>query len=364
MPSHKGASTHILAFCRALGQAHDVTLLTLGEVALPSAPGFRHLAVTPGPRNPLERGLAFRALVARALERERPAVFHFRTPWEGMAALDVSYPGRVLYEVNGLPSVEWPSHHPSMTGRSRAILRGWEQRCLERADLVVCPSELVRAHLLERVALPPGAGPLAIPNGTFPPVALPPREATVGRSALRLVYIGTLSPWQGLGWALRALRPLAPGFTLDVYAPAGGRHTPRIERLVHRLGLGDAVRILPALDQATLGPTLARYDLGLCPLLATERNVRQGCYPLKLIDYVRAGLPTLAPDLPCVRQVLPDERTCIYYIAGSLGSFRDVVAALTGPLPRTRVEDTALITWEEAGRRLRSAYAELLSRPG
>jgi glycosyltransferase involved in cell wall biosynthesis len=366
VPSHKGASTHILAFCRAIEQVFDVTLLTLGAATLPSSPRFRHLSLTPEERNPLTRGLWFREATARHLSRERPDLYHFRTPWEGMAALDASFDGRVVYEVNGFPSLEWPAHYPDMTERSRAILRAWEGRCLERADRIVCPSEIVRNHILERYSLRHRDKIEVIPNGYFPLRAGDEigreRERGLGEP-LRLVYIGTLAPWQGLSWALRALRPLRGDFTLDVYAPPHGKHGPRVERRIRKLGLEGCVRLLPPVSQAELTPVLARYDLGLCPLLANERNTEQGCYPLKLIDYARAGLRTLAPDLPCVRQIFPDERAASLYAAGSLGSFRDVLTRLPARIPRARLEDTTLIDWDTAGRRLVSAYRALLSLP-
>lgn len=366
VPSHKGASTHILAFCRAIEQAFDVTLLTIGRATLPSSPRFRHLSLTPEEQNPLTRGLWFREAAARHLTREAPKLYHFRTPWEGMAALDAGFDGRVVYEVNGFPSMEWPAHYPGMTERSRAILRAWEGRCLERADRIVCPSEIVRDHILGRYS-PRHHGKIeVIPNGYFPLRASDEigreRERGVGEP-LRLVYIGTLAPWQGLTWALRALRPLRGAFTLDVYAPPHGKHGPRVERRIHKLGLEGCVRLLPPVSQVELTPVLARYDLGLCPLLASERNTEQGCYPLKLIDYARAGLRTLAPDLPCVRQIFPDERAASLYVAGSLGSFREVLTRLPARIPRARLEDTKLIDWDTAGRRLVSAYRALLSLP-
>src|SRR4051794_37509993 len=66
-----------------------------------------------------------------------------RIPWSGVPI--VERPGRrytAVYEVNGLPFL-YPSSPPALLERVREL----EQRCLERADVVITPSQVTADRL-------------------------------------------------------------------------------------------------------------------------------------------------------------------------------------------------------------------------
>ena len=84
----------------------------------------------------------------------------------------------------------------------------------------------------------------------------------------------------------------------------------RIEKrpkLAARQGISDRVRLLDPLPPDALGAWLRTCRVGLAPLTPSERNLVQGCMPVKLLDYMRAGLPVLAPDIAVCRHVLGPE---------------------------------------------------------
>jgi glycosyltransferase involved in cell wall biosynthesis len=282
-----------------------------------------------------------------------------------------------VYEVNGLPSLEWRARHPAMTERTERILAAWEARCLARADRVVCPSRVLAAHLMasaERAGGAAAARALAarlrvIPNGYVPlDAAERARLAAVPRATgpLALVYVGTLSPWQGLAWLLRALAPLAGRFRLEVIAPLGDRFRAKAQRTARRAGLAPYVTWSEPVPQAELTARLARADVGVAPLLPVPRNLVQGCYPLKLVDYVRAGLPVLAAELACTREVLAGAAGTTWHAAGSSEALRAAVTRLAGDVatlratPRGDVAQAGLLDWRAAGAALRAVYDEVL----
>jgi glycosyltransferase involved in cell wall biosynthesis len=71
--------------------------------------------------------------------------------------------------------------------------------------------------------------------------------------------------------------------------------------------MADRMSILDPLPPEQLGAFLATQDIALAPLIPCERNLVQGCMPIKILDYAVAGLPVLAPDMPVVRDVLGPE---------------------------------------------------------
>lgn len=314
VPSAKGASQHILANAEILGARFDVSLLTLGAAPIP---GRRHLPVALDEPNWLRRALAFRERARRVFEENRFDVHHVRSPWEGLAVPPGS---RVVYEVNGVPSVEAVYAHPAVASRPglRDKLRRLEDALLERAELVLTPSEVTRGYLEDRGADParlvvvpnaPAIDPIAPvdPIDEADPLEPAPRSE---EGPVRLCYVGTLSLWQGLESALAALAPLAsspPAFELTIVSPSAERHVRRVAKQADRLGLSGRVTFRGPLPLPELAAFLASQDAALAPLLPCERNLVQGSMPLKILDSMAAGLPVVAPDMPVARSLLGDD---------------------------------------------------------
>lgn len=367
VPSLKGASLHVLATCRGVAREHPVDLVTLGDVALPAGPRFAHHPQPLSEPNYLRRGEAFRGRVGRALERLRPDLVHFRGPWEGVAAVRRGLP--CVYEVNGLPSVELPRLYPGATPTSLAALRGWEAECLERARAVLCPSERTRTFLHRTFGSGLAGKIVVLPNG-YDPVP-PAPEALPAEGPLRLVYLGTLHPWQGVAWMLRALVPLRGLCTLDLYAPPHRAFGERIERHIRKLGLADVVRLLPPQHRGRLRALLPGYHAGVAPLLRDARNTLQGCFPLKLLDYLAHGLPVVGSDLFVVRQLVRHEENGLLHRPGDREGLAAAVARLAGePALRERLAQgarpslAAVPTWDAYGLSVRELYRRVTSRAG
>ncbi len=302
VPAPKGASAHILTNAALLSARHEVSLVSLGDAPVP---GLRHLPLAIAESNWLRRALAFHARLGRVFAEHPADVYHVRSPWEGLAA-PAGAP--LVYEANGFMSVEAPYHFPRVPALPglREKLRRLEDALLERATVVVTPSQVTAEHVEDRGV--ERARVRVVPNSPSIPIAAapPPAEARAP-GPLRLVYLGTLAPWQGLEELLRALPRAAVPFHLTVLTGAPERRRRRLVRRVARLGLADRVTVRPAVRPDELAPVLRAHDVGVVPLVPCERNLVQGCMPIKLLDLMAAGLPVLAPDMPVVRQVVGDD---------------------------------------------------------
>ncbi|MCB9677774.1 MAG: glycosyltransferase [Alphaproteobacteria bacterium] len=314
VPAPKGASRHILRNHAILaGLGHEVSLLTLGTGP---APGLRHIALDPPGDTWLERAVRFHHLCKPVLEHNDFDVVHVRSPFEGLA-VPPDIP--VVYEVNALYSVEIPVHYPDLMSHPgfREQMRNAELLLLDRAEQVITPSPTT-ARYLEDLGVP---GAVVVPNcPSIAPVARRPHDGPV-----RIVYIGTLASWQGLHQALRCLGRLRHlEWTLDVLT--GTSRSRWVEKLADKQEIADRVRILDPLEPHALGPFLAQCDIGLAPLTPSERNLVQGCMPVKLLDYMRAGLAVLAPDIDVVTHVLG--RDVPLYRAWSRTSLTETLEAM------------------------------------
>lgn len=361
VPSFKAASTHILANCRKVAERYRLSLLTLGEVVLPARGGFRHLPLSLRERNYLRRGLAFREYVRCRLVRDRPDLLHFRTPWEGLVAGELGLPN--VYEVNGLPSIELPYLYRNAGERVLAVMRGWEQRCLDHADAIVCPSERIRDCLLRRYRIRDPDRIRVIPNGYDP---LPAVAASPPDIPLRAVYLGTLHPWQGILWALRGFARLGGRFTLDIYGVGQRGWLRHAEKRIARHDLAGHVKLHPPVERGRLAPILSACHVGLAPLLKDVRNTEQGCCPVKIMDYLAHGLPTVAADLAVVRTLVEHGSNGVLFPPNSTRGFVDAMEEIYRrrmelPEWRARVLDslTRFPTWEQCSLRMLEIYERI-----
>src|SRR4051794_28661884 len=241
-------------------------LYVLGGDGLPAYQregGVEIVRYTRPAANLFERAAGFGARLA-ALIDELPdlRIAHFRDPWSGIPILE---PHRyaTVYEVNGLPSVELPFHYAALPNELLDAIRALEQRCLERADLVITPSAVTAAHL------PVDAH--VVPNG-----ADVPADAPRTHEREYLLYFGALQPWQGVDTALRALQRL-PELDLVICASVHPRRAKPYRRLADRLGIEDRVHWRFALPEEELAPYKQHALVSLAPLKDCSRNAVQGC---------------------------------------------------------------------------------------
>lgn len=307
-PAPKGAATHIGRFGQALfGAAGGGTLHCLGGGGLP---GFQREGAVEVVRyagedaHVLDRAVRFGAQLAALVARNRWGTAQGRDPWSVMALLDEGRTWPVVYEVNGLPSIELAEAYPDAAPSALAAIAQLERRCLEGADWVVTPSAVTAACAAARGADP--ARTTVIPNGADVPARTPPRPdaAPPGRY---LVYAGALQRWQGVDVAVRALARLADLDVPLVLVTGASRGALRpLRRLAANLDVGHLLRVEAAAGPDEVAGWLAHAAASLAPLRDTPRNTEQGCCPLKILESLAAGTPVVASDLPVVRAEMAD----------------------------------------------------------
>jgi len=191
---------------------------------------------------------------------------------------------------------------PELAGRPRVqrIWRAIEGWILPRLRYMVTVNASIAAVYHERYGVP-----VHVVRNIPVPRALGPAP---GRAALGLPEDRFLLVLQGAGInvdrggeeAVLAMREL-PGAMLLVIG--SGDAWPVLERLVGEHGLQDRVRLLGRMPYERLMDHTRAADLGLSLDKDTNLNYRYSL-PNKLFDYLHAGLPVLASDLPEVAAVV------------------------------------------------------------
>jgi glycosyltransferase involved in cell wall biosynthesis len=181
----------------------------------------------------------------------------------------------------------------------------------------------------------------------------PPHEA----GPARLVYIGQLQEWKGVDVLIRALAALPEVSALVV----GGRRgeDPRrdaLEALALREGVADRIEWTGFLPQADIATRLRRGDVGVVPTRGHEGQ-DVAASPLKLFEYMAAGLPVVASDMPSLRDVIRSGENGVLFREGDPEALAQQVRPLLEPETYARLSAASRAeakghTWSDRARRI------------
>lgn len=372
-PSSKGSAVHIAQMADELFARFGGGLLgVLGDAELPryQREGTREIARFDARiPNLIDRAEAFSAWVAAHLEPHLGTleVCHVRDPWSALPAVTARRRHRVVYEVNGLPSIELGHTWPRAAPRTLAKIRELERHCLERSDAVVVPSQVI-GEAVAALGVPDGRISL-VPNGAD----LPEPTARPGDAPARyIVYVGALQPWQGLDVLMRAFARLADldDLRLVICASVPRRRAEPLRRLAERLGVAGRIDWRFTLPHREVAAWLAHAEVSVAPLTGCARNLDQGCAPLKVIESMAAGVPVVASDLPAVRELMADGEHGRLVPADRPAELARAVrilleypdeAAAMGRRGRERIEEG--LTWAHSRARLAEVYRAVARPP-
>lgn len=367
VPAPKGAATHIEAFARSLaGSFGSVQLITPSIVCAPTPcierwPGVFHTELPAVGVSLIDRVLCFRRFLSFWLEANPCRAIQFRSIFEGFPLLQLRPRPRLIFEVNGLHSIELKYRYPRAAD-DRELMRkiiAQEHACLTAADRIVTPSAVTR-RFLNGYAEKTRVIPNGVDTGIFSPADCAPET-------LDLLYFGTLAAWQGVELAVRAVAQIAQHVPARMTVLGVGKTSQRntLTALAAKLGIAASIDIFPPVDRTELAACLRRSFAVLAPLPVNDRNTRQGCCPLKILEGMAAGVPVIASDLPVVRELGEHDRDLLLVKPGSVDRIAAAVLRLHGdPELRFRLSASARTrivanyTWERAGAELRSVWEE------
>jgi glycosyltransferase involved in cell wall biosynthesis len=245
-----------------------------------------------------------------------------------------------------------------------ALARRLEAFVLRRADLVVVVSEALRAFALSRGGREGRV--LAIPNAVdaeaFRPLDDERRTEARGRlglvsngdgPGLVLGFSGFVRDWHRLDLVLSCLaRPELARARLVVVGEGPG--SPSIARRAADLGIADRVLQVGDRRHEEMPGIVAALDVALLPGAPAYAS------PLKLYEYLAAGLPVVAPDQENLREVLRDRDNALLFAPGDADALASALVELNGDAALrarlgARARDTVTDekrTWRAVARRV------------
>jgi glycosyltransferase involved in cell wall biosynthesis len=340
VPGTTGGSVHVTAVAEGLAAlGHEVHVLVApGDEPFPSRPTsnpVRWIAMAP-PFGAKQLRWMRAGTVRRIVARLQPAVVmerYYNFGGEGVMAAAASG-ARTVLEVNA-PVID---HEGSVKARiDRALIvepmRRWRERICARADLIVTPSAAILprgtpAHKIVRLEW--GAD-----TDRFRPDA--PGAAPFERPATTVaIFAGAFRSWHGAVNLVRAMRELHERGRSDIGAVFIG-DGPELAAVQDQSSDLPNIAITGAVPHTVMPACLAAADIGVAPFeIGAHRPLSLGFYwsPLKIFEYMAAGLPVVAPAVDRLPSLVADGREGLLYDPAQPSALADALVSLTDPALR------------------------------
>jgi glycosyltransferase involved in cell wall biosynthesis len=378
VPSPKGAATHILAFVQALAKSYkQVELITVSPNidrvdTNQIHPNINHVMLPALGKTLIHRVLYFRQKLFHYLQNQKFEFIHIRSIYEGLpiAINKKRYCNYLIFEVNGLPSIELKYRYPQIIDDRELLhkLISQEKICLEAADLIITPSYVTKDYLKTRGVAEEKIK--VISNGVDLDI-FRFTNCQASNEFLHLLYFGTLSSWQGVNLAVEALALINRDIPTKLTIIGQGKEyqIQALKQLATKLEVADNLNILDPLSQIDLVKYIHTANIILAPLTPNDRNLNQGCCPLKILEGMATGIPIIASDLPVVQELGCNDEHFLLVKPNSPKSIKDAILKLyQNPelanyiVINARRQIEQYYTWEKAGETLTTSYQELANK--
>lgn len=284
---------------------------------------------------------------------------------------------RLVLEVNSPLLAEQSAHrmlHDAETAMNSTLLS------FAAADVISCVSEPVAGWVRHLIA---GAGAAAEENPGRPQVIVTPNGVNTERFAcpgtavpqerrFTIGFLGTLKPWHGTETLLEAFASV-PDPTRETWhcqIIGDGPQRDQLQTLAIELGIGGQVDFCGTVAPEQVPAALSGWDVGVAPYPASQDSSGHYFSPMKIYEYMAAGLPVLASAVGEIPQVIQHCRTGVLVpgsdpdaLSAALVGLADAPTARRQMGSTARAEAYAQHSWESRAAAVLGAAKVSASEP-
>lgn len=277
----------------------------LDELGLTENSNLRVIPVTmrqPGPGSLFRissNKIFFRATL-KVIQKLQVTLLFSRHPKLSEYMINKGLGSRVVHEIH---EIAW-----RMAKQRGAPEKRW-RRLKDREEIVgrgaaglVCTSPGLADFVRHELA--PKAEVLVAPNPVAPGFFVERQESP---SPPRVIYVGQFFPWKGLDLLIEAFPKIREARLIVLGGEAGTEDWRRIENLIQRLNLVGRVELHGFVSQSEVVREVSRASVAVVPAPGQDEMSREFTSPLKLFEYLAAGAPVVAADVPSINQLVTNE---------------------------------------------------------
>lgn len=342
VPGTKGGSVHVMAVAEGLAAlGHEVHALVTPGGPFPGG-RVQWTAMTP-PIGAKQLRWVRAGAVKSLAQRTRPDAIierYYNFGGEGISAAP-SIGATSVLEVNA-PVIDHPGSYKALIDRLLVVqpMRRWRERLCRQSDLIVTPSAAI---------LPPGTPASKIVELEWGADTNRFRPGVTGDlpftrpPGMVAVFAGAFRSWHGAIHLANAIRELRARGCRDVSAVfiGDGPELPRVRAAAQGL---DGVVFTGAIAHDRMPACLAAADVGVAPFdLAQHAPLAVGFYwsPLKIFEYMAAGLPVVAPRVARLPSLVEHEHDGWLYDPSEAGALAAALERMTDVTVRRRLGESA-----------------------
>ena len=385
-PLERANGIQSMETCHALARrGHRVTLIVRPDTRVPARDPYAFyglpridaltIELSPTAPMPAARRAAYLSFAAgRSIGHARHDLIFTRDL--GLASLLVRLPRAartpLVYEAHGIAAdvaASLPMLLAQAPAASPAKLRRLERRearVWRDADGYVTitaglATELTRRFgTRDRIAvIPDGVRFTAGAAGNLPEKDDPGHVFTIG-------YAGHLYPWKGADLVVEAAAALPGTRALILGGQDGETDLQRLRTLATTLDCASRITFTGALPPPDVASRLREADVLLLPNPASAIST-SFTSPLKLFEYMAAGKPIVASDLPSIREVLRDGENALLVPPGNPPALTAAIRRLredpelAAKLAAQARHDALDYTWDRRAERLETLFNEVVA---
>jgi glycosyltransferase involved in cell wall biosynthesis len=289
-------------------------------------------------------------------------VYHFHDPELILVALLLRSSGKnVVYDIHeDYPKdILFKSYLPRWSrGAVARLAEHFEKAACRHLSAIVSVTPSIAARLQAS-----NPRTIVLYNYPYPEELIGEDPALWKDRKLAATYVGTITPQRGISQIVRAMELLSD--SLEATLEIAGDHMPEP---VMKLKGWSRVRFHGPLDQPNTYRLLRQARVGLMcqhPIPPFLESI-----PVKLFEYMGAGLPVVASDFPLWRTMLDDLQCAIFVDPFNVREIaRAIEYLLTHPHEaeemgrRGQAAVMDHLNWNTQAPKLVNLYAELMSRP-
>jgi glycosyltransferase involved in cell wall biosynthesis len=373
VPAAHGGSVHVTAVAEGLSAlGHDVHVLVSpgadGRLPIGKA---QWSALPPPLGNRRFRLLRTRAVTSLARQFKPDVVIERYYNFGGEGILAAQHVGaHVVLEVNA-PIVDHPGSPKHLLDRALIVepMRRWRDWQCRHADVIVTPSaKIIPSDVPAWKILRTEWG---ADTDRFHPGARGRVPFTRRDDEIVAVFSGAFRAWHGAIHLIEAIRRLRARGRHDITAVfiGDGPELPKVRAAAAGL---DGITLIGAVPHQDVPAILAAADIGVAPFdVAAHPSLAHEFHwsPLKIFEYMAAGLPVVAPRIERLAHLVSDGREGVLYDASTPDALATALERLTSAAVRqpmgaaARVRAVAEFSWASHCRHLSDAIHEARRRP-